>query len=1808
MGCEGAAVINAPTNSLQDSVDLSPVAPPLPSYHHCAVPLSLQEMALSLNLDTFSVLKLQTEEGQHYAFEHLNDALAVSHIEDVVRDLLSKPGLFVYILSVFPNATSMHLKIIDAFPSDPRILQQSSIPPLLSTISSFFFSLPSDIYHGDESRTIGRYKRYVADVWPAMAILSSIAYGTTTARNTMVFDFRERNTTVTAHDATILRKLNIQPPTESNIAEILEDVMAMISQILNFFLALLSDPRFAGQCKDVYFGASGGQDDEGEMEVADILPLAHTQAPQLEATLAASNIDRFGEWTILMSSTATKHLFQWRRGDAKMAECVLKKIRQLSRGQFSGNNYKMLRGPSHGIPIFQAEILSNLRLVYQIDCALDDDGQAERQVVTVYGIYSHKELDHIWPWLSKLLHGRGKEYRKRCMLRECGEPGKGVYHPATFPLRTEEFVTDQSPIFTHENGSNEDFSWLMSSKYVKLSTAYLNGLRAEREVQLPFQLTTKEWQIVQCPTSCYVIGRSGTGKTTAVVFRMLGIQRAWEQVSGVRKPRQLFVTRFPVLAAKVEEFFTSLVESLALAGCTEDELRSIRYQIQSTKQQTPRMVDPLNALNYRPGTPQKYSELSDHDFPLFITFDQLARMVAADIQVDDPNSYGRHDTIIGKTSYWPRLRVTCQSSLARHFGAWLVFSEFMGVIKGSEKAFHSPNGILDRQTYVNLSHRTYPVFAEDRHPLYNVFESYSKLKYARRGYDMADRTYAILKALSCNPLKGQPVDYLYVDEVQDNLIIDTILLRMLCRNADGLFWAGDTAQTISAGSSFRFADLKLLIHRTEVEGNVATQKSCAKPEVFELTVNYRSHSGVVNCAQLVVKLITAFWADSIDTLRPERATLGGPKPVFFAERHEAFLASLTGDQELGADQCILVRDAAAREQIKKRFGDIIGILTLQESKGLEFDDVFLYNFFEDSTAAWSQWRIVLSECSDRDIVPSRDIGASPHSVLLSELKNLYVGITRACKKLYILDGSRNSGPMRELWVKEGLIDVAPPGTDICQYVQKPSGPEQWAASGYKLFNTGQFQEAARRFERAKYLRQHQIAEAYRLREVAISTLQAGERHEAFVAAAEAFVQCAGDTLDAEKTGFHREAAKCYALADRVHKAVECYIAADDFSGAAEQYRKAGCFDEIVQILSRHPEKITESCRNKLLYTCVVHYSNGLRPPIPLFSSLESELTYLESQGLSEARIYLLESRRRFLEAAEVHLGLGQRCGAIKSLLKDRRNPDALQRAVNLALDSLWQECSFDKPVQDILQNRESDSYKVLNCVRAIPLERLEISDSGQIRFFCAVQKSPFAEEVYQIGEEFSSRGEEAMALMAFNVFSSQLATLHSTRAAELDIFLKRFERYIRLLISIVSNEIPFRVTDSKVMRVFGIVPSHDRSYSVMAGTFLHRKFLQNRYLSTEINDLLMAQLQAQLQAHLRKKLQDENNASLTSRAFSTHCPYSIMHGCYCHKKHCNQQHERRLCLNAASYNMKINLHLQQIRILDLMFSVVGSHGERPASMTAALDRLYAAIYCPIYIEGSNADLDWNSIRNAAGCIRIVRKWIQKTIGYLKPTGQPTNYTSYLMSVIRVTCLHTTFGGDCALREYVSRERCRVSYGEPPSTDDNVSADIVASLTESDAIRGVSALRFLLQNGVRMDLLVVCNFAEEVCSTFVSSLHPFGLHNLLVPRSWIMNPNKPVVRRDTIQSFLHCLGRLMNILRSGRAHTRFNVPQDGEPFVDLILARMCRMLCILGYNVRDVGLSKTIAEILLLPTLEVDDPRNLSPRTQRYSAHESKTSS
>lgn len=89
------------------------------------------------------------------------------------------------------------------------------------------------------------------------------------------------------------------------------------------------------------------------------------------------------------------------------------------------------------------------------------------------------------------------------------------------------------------------------------------------------------------------------------------------------------------------------------------------------------------------------------------------------------------------------------------------------------------------------------------------------------------------------------------------------------------------------------------------------------------------------------------------------------------------------------------------------------VLTVFECKGLEFDDVFLFNFFEDSPAA-AEWRVVTHYLEregqrlgmSRDAEPLRTAAqkSAPrplkfdertHAILSEEWKQLYTAITRA---------------------------------------------------------------------------------------------------------------------------------------------------------------------------------------------------------------------------------------------------------------------------------------------------------------------------------------------------------------------------------------------------------------------------------------------------------------------------------------------------------------------------------------------------------------------------------------------------------------------------------------------------------------------------------------------------------------------------------------------------------------------------------------------------------------------------------------------
>jgi hypothetical protein len=108
-------------------------------------------------------------------------------------------------------------------------------------------------------------------------------------------------------------------------------------------------------------------------------------------------------------------------------------------------------------------------------------------------------------------------------------------------------------------------------------------------------------------------------KTTTMLFKILGIQRAWElSAIDMPKPRQIFVTKSIVLAKEVEKSVTKYLESMAMAGYTLPEIAA-----QSNEDD---LIDLDDAPESQMNVPARYSQLGDKHFPLFVTFDQVCHV------------------------------------------------------------------------------------------------------------------------------------------------------------------------------------------------------------------------------------------------------------------------------------------------------------------------------------------------------------------------------------------------------------------------------------------------------------------------------------------------------------------------------------------------------------------------------------------------------------------------------------------------------------------------------------------------------------------------------------------------------------------------------------------------------------------------------------------------------------------------------------------------------------------------------------------------------------------------------------------------------------------------------------------------------------------------------------------------------------------------------------------------------------------------------------------------------------------------------
>ena len=332
---------------------------------------------------------------------------------------------------------------------------------------------------------------------------------------------------------------------------------------------------------------------------------------------------------------------------------------------------------------------------------------------------------------------------------------------------------------------------------------------------------------------------------------------------------------------------------------------------------------------------------------------------------------------------WPKMKKSSKEKVEYH--PTLVWTEIRSFIKGSAEALVTEKGFLSLEDYEFLGRKKAPNFSADRKVVYDLFVVYQQQRLRDRMFDEADLVFNIHRRLQSNPVPKWSIHQFYVDETQDFTQGELSLLIRCCRSPNELFFTGDTAQSIMRGIAFRFEDLKTLFHHAKKAAAIKEGHHNfirVPKKLYQLTHNYRSHAGILRLASSVVDLLLHYFPNSFDRLQKDEGLFEGPNPVLLEACSPTDLALiLQGNQrqssriEFGAHQVVLVVSNEAREAMPDELKQGL-VMTIYEAKGLEFDDVLIYNFFKDSQVREVQF----FHCFDKNV-------GSKRILLVSELPN-----------------------------------------------------------------------------------------------------------------------------------------------------------------------------------------------------------------------------------------------------------------------------------------------------------------------------------------------------------------------------------------------------------------------------------------------------------------------------------------------------------------------------------------------------------------------------------------------------------------------------------------------------------------------------------------------------------------------------------------------------------------------------------------------------------------------------------------------------
>ncbi len=366
-----------------------------------------------------------------------------------------------------------------------------------------------------------------------------------------------------------------------------------------------------------------------------------------------------------------------------------------------------------------------------------------------------------------------------------------------------------------------------------------------------------------------------------------------------------------------------------------------------------------------------------------------------------------------------------------------LFEEFRGVLTGAV----TDTPWLSRQEYLSLGIKQSIYSESERSKVYDLFEKYCQYLEQNHLFDPNILSHAYLSEIApC-------YDFIVIDEVQDLTSIQLYLILKCLRTAGEFLLCGDSNQIVHP-NFFSWSKVKTLFFK---EQSLVTHNEVIRI----LHTNYRNSEVITEVANRILKLKQARFG-SIDKesnylVKSISKKLG---TVQLLEDQDKIKQDLDAKTARSAHFAVLVMHPHQKAQARQWFNTPL-IFSIQEAKGLEYENVVLLNFINEEEKAFQEIAsgVDPSDLDKSDLKYARAKNKNDKSLEIYKffINALYVAITRAVKNLYWVEANQKHPLMNLLQLERFYGDLS--------LEKQDSSLEEWQKEARRLELQGKQEQA-----------------------------------------------------------------------------------------------------------------------------------------------------------------------------------------------------------------------------------------------------------------------------------------------------------------------------------------------------------------------------------------------------------------------------------------------------------------------------------------------------------------------------------------------------------------------------------------------------------------------------------------------------------------------------------------------------------------------------------------------------------------------------